>query len=147
MIGLDEPEKVSRLVNLLEREKNKFDEKQNQTTSLYWMIASVLARNESWLDEAHPSEQYNLWKGTLIESDSTEANPDTLLDRIIKLLDQGKCYLPRASRLNGGGNANQFTNEEQKAIESAIKTLENRAKTATGPQKKILDRILAKLAQ
>ena len=145
LMRLDDPAKVSLMLQLLERRPSDW-KISTGIGSLDWVVISALARNASWLDEAHPPESYDLWKGRLNESQSTDASPILLFDRAIKLLDQGKCVIP-TELTDADRTAPESENAKQMAmIRSAIETLEKRAKTATGRQKKILDRVLARLA-
>ena len=143
LMRLEEPAKVSLMLKLLEQYSDDWSTK---PSSLDWVVISALARNESWLDEAHSPESYDLWKGSLNESKTDDASPVALFDRVIKLLDQGKCSIAK-----GHVEADRSLSAAEKTkklamINSAIETLENRAKTAIGRQKKILDRVLARLA-
>lgn len=143
LMRLEDPAKVSLMLKLLEQRDWK---NLRQPDTLEWVVISALANNESWLDEAHSPESYDLWNGRLNEPKTDEVSPVVLFDRVIKLVDQGKCFIPTGHiDADRSLTAAEIT-KRLAMIKAAIETLENRAKTATGRQKKILDRVLARLA-
>ena len=149
LIERNQPEQVARLLGLMEWfefDQRKLSNKQIRaqvnnmdSTSFDWMLVSILAKDYDWLDEPSAQEEYSLWKGTVLSSNSAKFVNRSLFERMIRLLDRAKCSIPAMESCK---------DDKQKAIvASAIETLEKRAKTAKGATKRILQRILEESSQ
>lgn len=98
---------------------------------LFSLVTRLLAESPDYLDQSHAPENYDMWDDVVLEP--AEAGDESMLEYIVTALDEDKCRLPWSEDMEI---------DQREMTRQAVATLKEKAKSATGPLSRKIERVL-----
>lgn len=98
------------------------------------LVTRLLAESPDYLDQSHAPENYDMWDDVVLEP--VAESDESMLEYIVTALDEGKCRLSWSKDMEI---------DDRELTRQAVVTLKEKAKSATGPLSRKLERVLESL--